>query len=95
VRTVTYQHYNDAVSGTNWDYAEWMRGGSTLAGIPGAENVMRNLMGPGSDNPDVPAEGPLGNKSGHNNYDNDKFIFDIKPGQRGYVRPREDIWINK
>jgi RHS repeat-associated protein len=94
VRTVTYQHFNDGISGTNAKFLGlpglFLNGGSIIGEIPGAENIMRNIMGSGSDNPSVPAEGPAGNRSGHIVTDNDNFIFNIPSNQRGAVRIRQD-----
>lgn len=85
VRGVQYSHPKDAVSS---DDPWWLpNGGSKFAKIKGiTEFDGRDIMG-GQGQP--PAEGPSGNRGGHNVTDND-FIFDIKPGQPGYVAPRKD-----
>ena len=85
VRGVQYSHPRDAVaSNAPW----WLpNGGSKYSKIVGIkEFVGWDIMGnPGQ----PPAEGPNGNRGGHNVTDND-FIFDIKPGEPGYVAPRHD-----
>lgn len=85
VRGVQYSHPNDAVSSAApW----WLTNGSSkfqkVVGM--TEFVGRDIMGgPGQ----PPAEGPNGNRGGHNVTDND-YIFSINPGLPGYVAPRKD-----
>lgn len=85
IRRVQYSHPKDAVAS---DDPWWLpNGGTKFAKIKGiTEFDGRDIMG-GKGQP--PAEGPSGNRGGHNVTDND-FIFDIKPGQPGYVAPRKD-----
>ena len=68
-----------------------LNGGSRFAEIGGIEEFDgREIMGPNSDNPDVSAEGPAGNRGGHNPTDND-FIFSIPSSDKGAVRKRKDL----
>ncbi len=85
VTGVQYSHPNDAISS---NAPIWLTNGYSIFGsIKGiTEFDSRDLMG-GEGQP--PCEDPNGNKCGHNVDDND-FIFDIKPGENGYVEPRKD-----
>jgi RHS repeat-associated protein len=85
-RSVQYSHPNDAISS---DDPLWLPNGkSNIAPIKGVDEYdARDVLG-GKGQPK--AEGPAGNRGGHNVTDND-FIFDIKPGEAGYVAPRKDM----
>jgi RHS repeat-associated protein len=85
VKGVQYSHPGDAVAS---DAPWWMPNGGTKFGkIKGiSEFDGRDIIG----GPGQPKNtGASGNRGGHNVTDNE-FIFDIKPGQPGYVEPRKD-----
>jgi len=85
IRSVQYSHQNDAISSNDpW----WLpNGGSDYSKIKGiSEFDGRDIMG-GKGQP--PAEGPSGNRGGHNVTDND-FIFSIPDGKNGSVQSRKD-----
>jgi RHS repeat-associated protein len=90
VRGVQYSHPNDAISSND---PGWLpNGGSDFDNIEGiTEFDGRDILGkPGQ----PPAEGPNGNRGGHNVTDND-FIFDIPFGSPGYIAPRKDSFATR
>ncbi|MGD1842744.1 MAG: hypothetical protein ACFB0B_17880 [Thermonemataceae bacterium] len=83
IPSAQYSHPSDSVSSNSPWYLP--NGGSEFGRIPGVDEFDgRDITGvEGAPK----AEGPLGNRGGHNVYDND-YIFGLKPWEEGYVGRR-------
>ena len=90
VRGVQYSNRSDAISS---DDPFWLpNGGSELGPVKNISEVIYSDVLPNQQwfsKPGLKSTGAAGNRGGHNVTDND-FIFNIPPGEKGYVAPRKD-----